>query len=276
MGKKRKPLYDISYIEFGEILVNTEDLDPVYSMLVDASLPDDVLKRFMLAYWCYYHCGVAAWIAESTDFYKAMLKGVAGKFPRGMERRYFYSNVALNCISDLEAHGSPESIVDDMCAHRTFMEVNKAVVKYNGFGPWMGWKIADMAERVLCYDVDFSDSSLNIYKDPRKAAAIIVHGDKDIPITDKELAWVCDKMEGEFSHLLAPPWNDRPVNIQEHETILCKTKAHYYGSYPLGNDTYHITKGMRGWGDLSEEMSKHIPIFPYSKYGLDVPKDYLI
>jgi hypothetical protein len=55
-------------------------------------------------------------------------------------------------------------------------------------------------------------------------------------------------------NLLAPPFQDRPINIQEVETVLCKYKAHCYGFYPYGNDTVHVAKALDGWGDLAQSM----------------------
>jgi len=262
----RQPKIDMSYQDFGNDLLDTGDLDPVYVMLVDAEmagvLHGKMFERFLLAYWCYYSCGVAARIAESSHFYKSMRLGLAEKWPRGMERRYFYGKSALDLVNGLEDAGEPERIVDDMCAHYRFKEVFDNVVKYKGFGPWMGWKIADMAERVLSYPVDFTDSEIGIYKDPVQGAAWIDYGDKHYPITMDQLHVTCDRMVGEFDNKLAPPWNDRPVNIQEVETILCKYKAHCYGFYPMGNDTIHVTKGLSGWGDLAEELIKFMPVYP--------------
>lgn len=263
MGKKREPVVDMSYQEFGDYLFVTGDLDPVYIMLANAEqagvLDESTLKRFLLAYWCYYSCGVAARIAEGPSFYSLMWQGISDRWPRGMERRYFWGDQARNTIVGLQEHGEPEDIVDDMCAHYTFKAVYDKVVSYRGFGPWMGWKVADMAERVLSYPVDFSDSTLGIYKDPRQAAAFIIFGDKHHVITDDELDDLVGVMVGQFDNHLAPPWYDRPPNIQEIETVLCKYKAHCYGAYPLGNDTHHVANGMVGWGDLADELIKFMP-----------------
>ena len=264
MGKKRKPVFDMSWQEMGIQMLATEDLDPVYVMLrgaVKQGLDRDTLKRFMLAYWCFYNCGVAAYIAESHDFYGHMWRCIAARVPRGMERRYFWGKQANNAIQFLEQSGTPEHIVDDMCNHTDFWDVYNAVCAYTGFGPWMGWKIADMAETVLRYDVDFSTATLGIYKDPVAGAAVIRFKDRYHPITDNELGEVVDDIITTFKDVLAPPNLNRPVNIQEAETILCKYKAHVYGSYPLNNDTIHLHKAMR---EFKTDLGDHLAIFiPY-------------
>jgi len=257
----REPIIDMSYQTFGALLLETEDLDPIYCMLVRASLDRDILKRWLLAYWCYYHAGVASRIAEmpSHMFYMGMWRAYVTKAPRGMERRYFYGLLAERTMHYLQDSGSPEAIVDDMCDHRWFQSVYNRVVSYSGFGPWMGWKVADMAERVLRYPVDFSDSELGIYKDPVQGAAFIDFGDKHYPISLDELHACVNRMKDEFQQFDAPPQADRPVNEQEIETILCKYKAHCYGFYPVANDTVHVIKALEGWGDLAEHILDYVP-----------------
>lgn len=242
--------------DFGEDLILTYDLDPIYPMVAATDMDDDMRKRWCLAYWCYYHAGVSSIIAESNvgNFYNVMRSGVAHGWPRGMERRYFYGDLANNTIDGLEKFGSPEKVVDTMIQHSDFGGANNAVQSFYGFGSWIAWKVADMADRVLQIDIDFSDTSLNMYKDPKQGAAYIFKGDKKYPITEAELDWVVWEMEAAFSGLYAPPFQDRRINIQEVETVLCKYKAHCYGFYPYGNDTIHVAKALEGWGDLAQSM----------------------
>lgn len=266
MGKKRQPVIDISWQDMGYDMIATQDLDPIYTIAAASNMGDDMLKRWLLAYWCYYHAGVSSYVAEGKpgQFYDRMWEGSGldggDKWPRGMERRYFYGQQAANLLNGLEGYGGPEKIVNAMTNHYDFQSIASAVEGFTGFGPWMAWKVADMAERVLCYDVDFSNSEIGIYKDPVMGAAFILTGDKSYDISSEELASVVDDMESQLSHLKAPPYYDRPINIQEIETVLCKYKAHCYGFYPLGNDTHHIHKGFekRDWGDLAEELHNHL------------------
>lgn len=253
---------DYTWQAFGRELIESEDLDPIYTMLTECcSLDDDTLKRWLLAYFCYYNAGVASRVAEmgSKQFYIGMRQGIAEKWPRGMERRYFWGNSAAKCVQYLEDYGAPETVVDDMTDHETFAQVSKAVTSFYNFGPWMGWKVADMAERVLLYPVDFSDATLGIYRDPVQGAAMVLQGDWREPITDGQLQGVVNAQIREFSDLLAPPYYDRPINVQEVETNLCKFKAHYKHHYPMGNDTYHVREALDGWGDLAQELLRWTP-----------------
>ena len=242
--------------DFGADLITSYDLDPVYPVIVATDMDVDMRKRCCLAYWCFYHLGVSSIIAErpSKYFYDEMRSQVTNKCPRGMERRYFYGDLAWNTIEGLEDFGSPESVVDMMTQHSCFQSVNLAAQSFYGFGAWIAWKIADMADRVLQVELDFSDTNLNIYKDPKQGAAYILTGDKKYPITEDELNGVVNEMETYYSGLLAPPFQDRPINIQEVQTVLCKYKAHAFGFYPYYNDSIHIHKALQGWGDLAEDM----------------------
>ena len=51
--------------EFGALLFSSADLDPVYKSLIHMRRLDDAqLNRFLIAYWHFYHCGVASFISE--------------------------------------------------------------------------------------------------------------------------------------------------------------------------------------------------------------------
>ena len=172
-----------------------------------------------------------------------------------MERRYFYSKIARDTIRGLKDFGPPEKVVDAMTFHRDYITIVQSVQSFTGFGPWISWKIADMTDRVLGWYVDFLEANLYMYRDPVKGAAYILTGDKNYKITSEELNGVVYMMLTHFKGYLAPPFQDRIVNVQEIETILCKYKAHCFGHYPWGNDTIHVAKALEGWGDMANHMS---------------------
>jgi len=259
-----KMVLDASWQDFGADLIATYDLDPIYPMVAAAVTDWNRKLRWLLAYWCFYHAGVASAIAErpAKDFYMLMHRGAVDGWPRGMERRYFWGDLALDTIRGLHDNfSSPEAAVEYMTNHKDFQSLSKAVQSCYGFGPWIAWKVGDMAERVLCHPVSFSDSTLGIYRDPVQGAAWIKFGDKRHAITEDELGEVVEMMENEFSGHLAPPYQDRPINIQEVETVLCKYKAHCFGHYPYGNDSIHVAKALDGWGDLAQHMKKTLLLY---------------
>ena len=249
----------LRYVAFGNDLLTTCDLDPIYPMLVRADLDEDVLKRWLLAYWCYYAAGPASYVAQqpSDNFYAAMVEGLSW-FPRGHERRHFRGSAAIKSITALKNYASPEKVVDYMTYPYTAMGIFNNVQEFYGFGPWISWKIADMTERVLGRSVLFDGLSLFMYKDPVRGAALLHYGDEKHPIDKPTLEGVVSKSITTFRRFLAPPYADRPVNVQEVETILCKWKSHMKGFYPLGNDSFDIAEGLRAydgdWGDLAYHL----------------------
>lgn len=252
----------LDYKGFGSLLLETEDLDPVYTMIAGATLDSKTLFRWHLAYWCFYHTGVAARIAESPNYWEEMHKAYYEKWPRGVERRYFRGEKCLRAMEELEsmASGEPERLVEHWGSGKTFDGVAERVKKAPLFGPWIAFKVADMAERTLGFDVDFNDCHLGIYRDPLQGAALIRHGDWKAPITVNELYDVISEMEDYFvPKFHAPPCFSRRVNIQEMETILCKYKSHFKGHYPPGKDTIEVRAMMEGWGDLAQELALHLP-----------------
>lgn len=248
---------------FGQVLLSSRDLDPIYVMLRRAELDQDTLKRWLLAYWCYYSAGVASRIAESKDFWAEMWKAHNEKWPRGAERRHFRGETSYNALLCLQStDATPEQIVDHMTNEPDFQGIARRVQQFTAFGPWIAWKIADMAERVLHLEVDFSNAELGIYRDPVHGAALVLTGDEFYPISPDELRGVVDNMAADFHSFSAPPWYDRPVNVQEVETVLCKYKSYCHGHYPPGKDTREVYHGLHGWGNLATSLRKCMPRTP--------------
>lgn len=284
--------------QFGDELLRTGDLDPVYVALHEAELPGPQLYRLCLTYWCVYHLGVAAQLSElSGKRYWDKLEAVAVNasrpdgtkpWPRGAERRHFRGQQAIDAVAELRTrYKTPEDAVHGMLGgasrnelwRPTFQSVSDAVQTHRGFGPWIAFKIADMSERVLGFPTDFTDCQLGLYKDPRQGAALacyerLVRPDVlpgqaepfgarpwDWPISDELV-----KQEVDFwvthwrkKKAKAPPARDRLVNAQEIETIFCKYKSHRKGHYPSGKDTAELKHALQGWGDLAEQLRRYLP-----------------
>ena len=253
---------------FGRTLIETGDLDPIYVMLVGAGLDEKLLKRWLLAYWCFYHAGVASCIAENGRDYWADMNAVAYnhdlRFPRGSERRHFRGALAISSVAFLEQEFlQPEDAFARL--HGTFKRVTAEVTRWRGFGPWIAFKAADMIDRVLGETIDFSDCELAFYRDPVKGAhkALDQWGITPGTFSDKEaVRHAVDRLIQSFDDYLAPPFFDRAINVQEVETILCKWKSHLNGHYPLGKDTREIRHGLDGWGDLAKSLKEHLPNDP--------------
>ena len=282
----------LSVEDFGAQLLKTGDLDPVYVALYKASLEPKILDRVCLAYWCFYHLGAACKLAEAKSdraFWDGMNAAALNAsradgskpWPRGAERRHFRGAQATSAMSELSGrYKTASSAVEGMIGPRgvahTYGQVALRARSHRGFGEWIAFKIADMSERVLGYATDFSDCHLGIYKDPRQGAALVWYkraqaGGSVIgtyaerpwtyPINNEDFKTTVDTLVKEFRarKFKAPPNGNRPVNVQEIETILCKWKAHYKGHYPLLKDSHELMHGLNGWGDLAQHVQKGAP-----------------
>lgn len=254
---------DKNYIEFSRFLLDTWDLDPLYPIVVNVIRDEKVLKRFLLAYWIFYSAGVAAHIAEAGSklFYAELCKGNESHYPRGHERRHLRGEGFANCMDSIQAFGCPEKVVDFMIDADDFQSISTRVQSFCGFGPWISWKIADMTDRVVYKYVDFSTAELGMYKDPVKGAALVKFGDQKHPILVEEVHEVVEWSLRNLSNYKSPPFDDRPLNVQEIETCLCKYKSYINGHYPYGNDTKDIYEGLDGWGDLADALK--LELKPY-------------
>lgn len=269
----------LSIERFGRHLIQSGDLDPIYIALVKANFDEGQLHRWLIAYWCFYHAGVACYMSEfeGSSFWAEMSKAAAneesapcpaGRWPRGHERRHFRGANATLGVSRLQARypNAPEEMVQMITAHREirggelcvdlpldFKLLSRRAQEHHAFGPWIGFKIADMTDRVLGIPVKFENAHVFMFKDPEEAALKLWRLKRNLPDSAKPkdkavtLQAVTDYLIKHFEGLRAPPFEDRPPNIQEIETVLCKWKSHMNGHYPLNNDIDEIGAGLIPW-----------------------------
>lgn len=274
----------LGVVEFGRELIRTGDLDPVYIALYQArgrgKITDAQLKRWLLAYWFFYHVGVASQLSElrGDEFYAACFDWAdtpASK--RGTERRHFRGTKAGAAVVSLEKrYSKPEDAVDSLRRiNLTFGGVATEVQTWPMFGPWIAFKVADMLERCLGVPVDFSQCELGFYTDPLKGGvyanafrngyrpdeleayyAQTTSGERQVMLVES-IAW----LRKEFRRLEAPPRDDRPIGVQEIETVLCKWKSHLGGHYPVGKDTreYRAVLESGEWGQTAKMLGRYLP-----------------
>lgn len=288
----------LTLIEFGDALLRTRDLDPVYVAIHEARISGPQLPQLLTAYWCFYHLGAAAYIAEAKtpkEFWSRMMQAATNenppkpkpgeRWPRAAERRHFRGDQAISAVAELShRYRSATDFVSYIYrpADHTipsFGSVSARAREHRGFGEWIAFKIADMGERVLGFEINFSNCELGIYKDPRQGAALAwvtslapeqptanPQSPWTYPITDDELSLVLTYLIGHWrvKKTKAPPRGDRLVNVQEIETILCKYKSYYKGHYHVGKDIAEVGHGLEGWGDLAQQLKEGLPPCPTS------------
>jgi hypothetical protein len=284
--------YDRLAIEhFGAHLLATGDLDPIYIALVKlfrhpaGSMP--ALKRWLVAYWCFYHAGQASYIseAEGEEFWARMractkneeLSPIGQRWQRGHERRHFRGEAASKAIRTMMGKylRSPEQLVDDITDGSlpegyslSFKEVTERAQRLPLFGPWISFKVADMVDRVLGIPVDFTGDDVFMFKDPTEAAFRLWRlkaglNESAMPKEPaKAISQVVSYLTDYFENHKAPPLYDRPVGLQEVETILCKWKSHQNGHYPLNNDIDEIRAGCTPWKGVSDTAQQFMAAMP--------------
>jgi hypothetical protein len=273
MSKRDYRRMDIT--QFGEALLSTRDLDPVYCMLHGARLPRPMLERWLVAYWCFYHAGAASYLChyQGEDFWRWMLTAAAnethppvqagGRWPRASERRYFRGP---KCVKAVEWMANQWDTPEELVAHlvgmsqpigepRTEKTVMAVVQEMPLFGPWIGFKVADMMERVLGVSVQFSPDICLLYSEPAAALNILREAGGRGNTAEKQYEMVM----ATFSKFPAPPDMRRACGPQEVETILCKWKSHMGGHYPVGKDIREVNHALQGWGDVAYHLSLQLP-----------------
>jgi hypothetical protein len=271
--------------DFGAHLLRSGDLDPIYIALhrlkangKEGFADEFQLDRWLVAYWCLYHAGSACFISEFTgrDFWNRLLMAaenvigppVGGRWQRGHERRHFRGEAASRAVKKMQGeYPEPEQLVHYLVTGRRkpkgsrdtfttpipFGTLAGRAQELPLFGPWISFKICDMTDRVLGHNVDFSTDDVFMFKDPTLAALKLwrlkagLHEDAKPKDERKAINDVVAYLTSHFSGHTAPPLDDRPVNIQEVETILCKWKSHCNGHYPLNNDIDEINEGVKPW-----------------------------
>lgn len=247
-------------VAWGRRLIETEDHDPLYSGLVRWDVKGSRKRRFMLAYWCCYSVGASWYIsqyASGTFWHKLRTAAenvqpspLGERWPRAHERRHWRGQKCVDSVDWLTAkYNHPEEAVIRLEQERTLKGVETTMGTWPQFGPWISFKAADMLERVLGVPVAFPNSILTLFKDPLKAAEMLVNVSGENwegeGCTPQECA---DELLSQLQHLRAPGATDRPVNIQEVETVLCKWKSARGGHYHIGLDTRDHRAELEKWG----------------------------
>jgi hypothetical protein len=274
----------LGIVPFGRHLITSGDLDPVYIALVKMELDQRQLYRWLIAYWCLYHCGAACYLSEreGPEFWKGLMAAAkndapaptSGRWPRGHERRHFRGEAAVKATKVLWGRflNRPEEMVErlleGMEEPMPYEMLAPQVKEYPLFGPWISFKVCDMVDRVLGRPVDFTQAAVFMFDDPVKAALMLwrKHHGYDECVSPKHqgtvIAGVVQWLESQFKELTAPPLHDRPIGLQEVETVLCKWKSHMNGHYPLNNDIDEISGGLEEWRstcDTVKQFEHHMP-----------------
>lgn len=242
---------------FGEQLLDSWDLDPVYVVLSRAALSKQQLSAWLVAYWCFYDAGVASYLSEQERYWDALATAATNQAPtpmgtrwvRGAERRHFRGVAASHSVELLSKRYEHPADMVAACTGATCAEVLVRVRQHYLFGDWIGFKIADMLERLGLAAVSFIGADELIWKAPLHGAALAwaQAGRSDTAEPKRKLAWALQVLHKRFGERIAPPAGRRCCGIQEFETMLCKWASHHSGSYPIGKDTRELCHSLERW-----------------------------
>jgi hypothetical protein len=167
---------------FGDALIKTQDLDPVYCALYQAHLPEPQLCRLLLAYLYFYHLGVAATLSEKEHdaFWRFMRIAAideqpprqwnlpAERWPRASERRHFRGQKCVQAIERLRVRFiQPEAAVRSLASLTRATAIIECVLDWPMCGEWAAFKAADLIERVYGSKVEFNLKIGLMYESPR-------------------------------------------------------------------------------------------------------------
>jgi hypothetical protein len=272
MGKKQESYPKMSIEHFGDKLLSSQDLDPVYTMLHRTGLPEDHLRRWLLAYAMSYSSGVVSYISEKkgSRFWDTMEifasntepTPLGGRWPRGRERRHFRGVAAEKAVATMrQRYPHPEDAIRYLEApvsrnrNITCKEVMDRVQEWPLHGPWIGFKMADLLDRVSGVTVEFSGSDVLFFDSPKKAAKQWFQQTRPGVVFEKDSTYVMEAvvhLTKVFGERLAPPAFDRKVALNEIETILCKWGSHMNWHYPVGIDTKELVESLEPWAKWSK------------------------
>lgn len=278
---------ELDVVKFGGHLLDSEDLDPIYCALHALRLDNEQLSRWLTAYWCYYDAGVASYLSELPNerFWEEMMRAAVneepaptgGRWPRGSERRHFRGKSGIRGVGGLRGrYPNPEDFVCMLArSGPSYAGVRRAVKQHYMFGDWIAFKIGDMLERVYGVHVEFDNADVFMFDTPTLGADLVWN--RYLRSTIRGTLYLAPHEDGyqkatvkaavqylleQFDGRLAPPDYQRPINLQEVETILCKWKSHLEGHYPLNNDIYEIRKGLEPWTEHSQTAKSFLEDMP--------------
>lgn len=284
--------------KFGRLLIESGDLDPIYIALAKSVTPS-LRHRWLIAYWCFYHAGFACYASEQVDFWGALMTAArnetpaptGGRWPRGSERRHFRAAQAIRPIGELierfPGHQGPSEVIKmitNVCrppGGAPAGDIIRNVKTLRGFGDWISFKVADMCETNLGIPVSFDNATIFMFETPVKGARAAVSAWQDRALAEGDenmtrrldslvalgqdmplCTYAVNRLTRVFADLSAAPRYDRPIALQEIETVLCKWKSHLGGHYPPGKDSHEIREGLVEWGPHSVLARSFIAALP--------------
>lgn len=233
-----------SFVEFSRWHLASGDVDPVYPVLAACAdllgIDDENRARLVLLYVTYYDLGSALTVWVEHGWPTGPLPHDVARLPTGTERRGLRGGVKLNRhLVDLNGHidgaGSVlawlhSGLPDDPLAAWATLRARLATPWGNG--RWATYKTAELAQKVLGWNVEPTDAGHDYSTGPRQGLAVL-YGDAPAGQDAATIALLDRRTE-----TLRDRLNDAgvPSDIAEVETHLCDWHAAADGRYYVGHD----------------------------------------
>lgn len=261
-------------VEFGRQLFDTKDLDPIYVALLACKLVGRQLDRWLIAYWCFYHAGLASYASEreGRDFWALLLKAAkntsptpsGGRWPRGTERRYFRGEAGVKAVYELrKRYGAwPEDMVHFVLGGPLGVRsVIDRAMQHPLFGPWIGFKVADMVDGVLGAQVCQDDLSVFLYNTPRQSIEENIKNGV-VPRPCRSLSGAMGWLQRKLQECHIPHKPKSTPDWFSLETVWCKHLSHMHGHYPMYKDIEEIRHGLEPWTEVSKTARQFLKCMP--------------
>ncbi len=230
---------NLSFVRFSKILLETGDIDPDYIFLREKS-----------AEVGWGHQEIFEWILHKIVIYDSVSEfqvltgqSTLSSCKYGTERRKHKARAAeyltairqrflgLNIERFFGRHG--QLVFND-------------IVKIRGCGPWAAWNMMDLVSCCYGMDVDFDTIDFrNTYRAPLMGLLMVGGYPEDIRLLKQRKIYhecmnrVLD-MSADINPSTTPHNQDRGININEIETLLCKYHSYAHGHYSVGSDIKHL------------------------------------
>ena len=251
----------LDVITFGKRLIKRDDLHPEYSLLWKAMnrkkepWPTNRVKRWVLAYCLFSHCGAATMLCPYKDWDHFI--DVAEEIgPRGKTRRYFRGKWMMQGLNFLRNEFRTPAEVLSFEGSWELYKIMSRIQEWPQWGVWASFKLADMLERLdfvryrnMRYD------SVQMDKKPIQGAQLFAK-EQCLGSVGDAIEALCNALK----HYNAPPRYERPINPLEAETVFCKWVSHLNGKYEPGKEVKETYEELTGWGSLAKDLRQYVVI----------------
>ena len=230
----------MSWKQFAKTLFEIEDADPGYMLLGRAKISLPQKRRFMAAWCAFYNPGIAAKASEyEGELFWRYLRTQYATAKRASERRHFRGKAGLDALKTWQERFTlPEAMVSYMVAS-DFFKVQYRAKSVPQIGVYFVWKFADVQERVFRIPCAFPpEAAKHSPSVPQQGAKRIA---PDLTVGET-YAMIADYLND--LGMRSPPWYDRPMNMQEAETVACVYKQYVNGKWCPHSRTAKATRSL--------------------------------